>query len=143
MHWFQEFFELRRLDKELNRTNELYAKALKEAKDGGTDWQDMASLNHEASWEAGFVYSQIDAIKTARQLRRATRYSVPVPPRSEGDDWSWDTTLGKWLLTDVGAQKLRREIAIEVENRQKPWLNWMSLVISGISLAVAVIAIFK
>lgn len=139
--WIQESFELARLAREAKRTDEAYAEIIRKAKAEGKDWQDMAALNWEAGHEAGLVYAQIDLIKTRRQIRHAIRYSVPLAPRSEGEDWTWNTNLGQWLLTDQGAMKLRREIAIEVENRQKPWLNWISLFISGISLAVAVIAL--
>jgi hypothetical protein len=50
--------------------------------------------------------------------------------------------LGTWSLTEVGSMKLRREIAVEVEIAHKPWLNWLSLVVSAVSLVISVIAMF-
>ena len=140
--WLEEEAELRRLRRDLQFTLDRYAEDRRIAEARKADANELAAIEHGEYFEGSTISDQIDFIQTKRLTRKAQRYGIPVPRPIEGEDWTLSHRVGTWSLTEAGTMKLRREIASEVDIRQKPWLNWLSLVVSGVSLVVAVIALF-
>ncbi|MFK0273328.1 hypothetical protein ACIQUG_06620 [Ensifer sp. NPDC090286] len=105
-----------------------------------------AQALHEAEeqeyFEVSIQYDLIDAIRTKQLIREAIRLGVPVPRHSkESDFWYESRQLGSKHLTDDGQHFLRREIASEIELRQKPFLTWGAFLISVLGLCISMIAI--
>jgi hypothetical protein len=120
----------RRLDEEvrIKRARKATTQELYQLGDG---W------NFEDHWS-----DEIEAIRTDRLLRKARRLSVPTPGWSE-DSADWETSKYTYapILSPAAGLRLRREITLELEVRQKPWLNWGVLVIAGLSLLVSIAAL--
>lgn len=85
---------------------------------------------------------EIDKIETSQQLRKARKWGVPVPrrPKLPEDNyyWSYRSFIGDHVLTSEGQMYLRREIAFELELFFRPVLSWAAIIISVISLSLAV-----
>lgn len=141
LDWLKEQTESYELNRNIRLTAAGFLKEKDEATVAGKAGYELAQIDHNERTEVALYYDQIEWIKTKRLVRRAVRYSVPIPPRVEGEDWEESRQLGHWMLTPVGAAKLRREVAVEVDIRQKPWLNWLAVGISAASLAIAILAL--
>ncbi|HEV7344281.1 MAG TPA: hypothetical protein VGN60_01425 [Devosia sp.] len=141
LNWLKEQTELYELNRSLRLTSAAFAKERAAGKAAGLPGYELAQIEYEEHLETALYYDEIEWIKTKRLIRTAVRYSVPIPTRAEGEDWEQSRHLGHWLLTPVGATKLRREVAVEVDIRQKPWLNWLAVAISAASLVVALFAL--
>jgi len=136
----------RRLRSLERQERELYEKGQREidaAIKRGLKGDDLRGVEAFALFEAEQINDEISNIESTRLAGKARHWGVPVPPQTDGENWRQSSALGTWSLTEIGAMKLRREIAIEVEISQKPWLNWAALAISLGSLMVSVAAFFK
>jgi hypothetical protein len=140
--WIKEELQLRRLRKEMARLDRLYAKDIAAAKEAGQSSEEIYLLEGERYSQWIVPSDEADIIRTNRLVRKAQMMGLPIPKRSV-DAGLWEQTMHfyKWRLTDAGFTLIRREIALENEIRQKPWLNWMTLAISLFSLAIAVAAL--
>jgi hypothetical protein len=91
--------------------------------------------------DVAFYSDLIDQLETRQKRRAAWRYGVPIPPTPsayESDKyWNWCLALGEHHLTTEGHAHLRREIAHERELLYKPWMSWLALGISFVSLAIS------
>ena len=90
------------------------------------------------------IESEIDQIETKNLIARAKSWGVPIPsrPSSESEEniyWYWCRVHGHFYLTDEGKALLRREAYAEMEMRFKPWVTWLALSISVVSLAVSLL----
>ncbi|MBP1856850.1 hypothetical protein [Rhizobium herbae] len=90
--------------------------------------------------------ADIAQLETTNQIRRASAWGVPIPfrPISEEpvyDDkyWDWHRPHASYYLSDVGKAFLRRETYAEMEMRSKPWIPWIAIGISVISLLVSLL----
>lgn len=144
MGWLKQRLRLSSL---VRQERNLYAKGQREidaAIKRGIKGDDLRGVEYFALHDAEEINDEISHLESMRLVKKARSWGVPVPAQIDGDDWRQSSTLGTWSLTEACSMKLRREIAIEVEIAQKPWLNWSALVVSLISLAVAIVAlVFK
>jgi hypothetical protein len=144
--WSKENSELKSLQKGLDTAQEFRDLKLAEAKTKSLDEYEMQQIFAEAHSEY-YVYSdQIEVIRTKRLVRKAIRYEVPIPGQHKDNDhvyWERASGTGVKYLTVEGSMQVRREIATEIDILQKPWLNWLAIVISVVGLAIAVAAFFN
>ncbi|GLK86027.1 hypothetical protein [Ancylobacter defluvii] len=127
---------------ELDRLDALYEPDLKAAGRPGSDAYESLAAGLQAESEP--YLEELFGIETRQRIRTARRWGVPIPPRPyghEGDHYWERSRYGEWVLTDEGHKHLRRETAVEVETFAKPWLSWIAIIISVVSLVVA--AVFK
>jgi hypothetical protein len=142
LQWLREEIELRRLRRDqadgyFRLEQELrIARARNARRD---ELHQLASQYHQV--DIAIAVDNIAAIRTKRLLRTARRLLIPTPDwPSAGDEWEQSSVTYAPILSPVAEHKLRREIAVERELRQKPWLNWVTLVIALISLVVSLFA---
>lgn len=96
-------------------------------------------LYMSAENERELAEAEISDIETENAIRRARAWGVPIPPVPYQEDvgdqyWYWCRVHGRFYLNDNGTALLRRESYAEMEMRFKPWLTWLALIMSGISL---------
>lgn len=87
------------------------------------------------------VSAKLSAIEHHQAIRRAIRWQVPVPShKMEGyaDEWTWHNAHHQYYLNSAGIARIRRECYLEMEMRFKPWLSWIAVCISVVSLLVAI-----
>ncbi|MDM9628319.1 hypothetical protein QTL95_20705 [Rhizobium sp. S152] len=112
---------------------------------GSDAWRDayFDYDSHRQLWEA-----DIDQLQTQRYVRRAKAWEVPIPPHPvpapdspvcDDEFWSWSQPHGRYYLTYKAQAVLRRDIYAEIEMRYKPWLAWMAITFSALSLIIALI----
>ncbi|MBA1139374.1 hypothetical protein [Mesorhizobium neociceri] len=90
------------------------------------------------------VDAEIAEIETAQTLRRAGQWRILTPQRpykedEDNDFWEWHGVHGRYYLTEEAMRRVRREVYEEREMRMKPWLTWLAVLISVISLAISVL----
>ena len=108
--------------------------------------RDEQYQEHRANMFAEIDYTDasIAEIETKMIIRRSLRWKVPIParPMKEGephDFWTWHEIHGRYYISDKGQSQLRREIHQEWEMWWKPWLSWVAIGISVISLGFSII----
>ncbi len=109
--------------------------------------EEWESANSDYFSECDLIQSQIDEIETARIIRRAKAWGVPIPPSPKWSEepvyddeyWDWSNIHGKYYLNAKGKALLRREAYTEMEMFYKPWLTWAALAISVISLVFSML----
>ncbi|NTH50923.1 hypothetical protein G6L09_08045 [Agrobacterium rhizogenes] len=92
------------------------------------------------------IYAEIDQLETKNLLKRAKVWNVAIPPRPiplpepDRDDnyWDWCDVHGCYYLSDEGKELLRHKAYSEMEMFYKPWLSWMAVGISVLSLIISV-----
>lgn len=88
---------------------------------------------------------EIGKIETDQAIQRAERWRVPYPPAPRNgfvmDDqyWDWNGSLGIYILNLEGHKQIRHAVATEMDIKFRPWLSWGALIVSGVSLVVAVL----
>lgn len=90
------------------------------------------------------VDAEIAKIETAQTLRRAEQWRIPIPQRpykrdEDTDFWEWHAVHGRYYLTEEAMRRVRRDVYEEREMWLKPWLSWLAVLISVVSLAVSVL----
>jgi len=103
---------------------------------------EFEKLGADYMHEVSTVLAGIAEIETARIVRKAHHWRVPVPTtpfgtEDDNDFWQWHKPHGRHYLSEQGMSALRREIYNEWEMWSKPWLSWGAITISVVSLAVA------
>ncbi|MBY5814304.1 hypothetical protein HFN60_01275 [Rhizobium leguminosarum] len=86
----------------------------------------------------------IAKIETNRIRRRAENWRVPMPlrpykPQETTEFWEWHAPHHCYYISDKGHSQLRREIHQEWEMWWKPWLSWLAVAISTVSLAISIL----
>ncbi|MGR9283961.1 hypothetical protein [Rhizobium johnstonii] len=106
--------------------------------------RDDAYQTHLADlfFERDLAFAEISEIETKRARRQADRWRVPLPTRPFKDDeqtefWEWHAPHHRYYISDKGHSQLRREIYQEWEMWWKPWLSWVAVAISLLSLAIS------
>ncbi|WP_159598750.1 hypothetical protein [Starkeya nomas] len=122
----------------LDELDQLYEVEFKAT--GGPGTRAYEALEGGLQHEQEPLIDELLTIETRQRIRTAHRWGVPIPPRPYGRDRDqyWDRSrYSEWVLTDEGHKHLRRETAVEVELFAKPWLSWIAIAVSVVSLAVA------
>jgi hypothetical protein len=137
VRWITEEHQIRSHRREMAKLDREHEAAIKKAKADGRPGYEISQLDHEhyAFWVV--PSDKVDVIRSNRLVQKARNLGLPVPRHDNEEFWEKSTFFYEYMLTAQGSTHLRREIALEKEIRQKPWLNWISLFISGISFAVA------
>ncbi|MBP1852724.1 hypothetical protein [Rhizobium halophytocola] len=91
----------------------------------------------------GTLEAAVAQIETAQMRRRAERWRIPLPPRPREeayatDFWEWHDKHGKYYFSEKALSQIRRELYMEWEMWWKPWLSWLAIGISFLSLAIAI-----
>lgn len=142
VRWLREAKELHALKRAINRIDKLYDAAISTAKRRGAPQEEQHMLEVEQYGEVSVFYLLLDILRTKQAIRRAIKYGVPIPKRNDESDFWNISSMRPDHLTDHGFMHIRREIAIEVDIQQKPWLNWLAVAVSFLSFGVAVVALF-
>lgn len=128
------------LNYEIQRLSERYTADTANLKFRSNEWQEVFSrFVHEVDT----IGASIAQIETEQMIRRAERWRVPIPMRPYGSEesteiWIWHAPHARHYLSNVALSKYRREVYQEWEMWSKPWLSWGAIIISVISLIVAV-----
>ncbi|MGB3338285.1 MAG: hypothetical protein WBA73_14015 [Devosia sp.] len=136
----RDWWTLKRLEREERRTSLVLSAKQRAVSAQGGGWERLQEETAEEDFEHGLASAAIDLQLNKMLVSKARRLRIPVPDRKSTDDWEEIMTGGK-VLTQTAALRLRREIALELETQQKPYLNWGALVLSLFSLGVSIIAI--
>ena len=107
-------------------------------RDGDIDRRTYGERVSEAKYAMYAVQTQIDHHQTKALLRLAIGYGLPIPsqiPFRGNEDW--DLRSGMMILNVDAQMKLRREVALERDIRQKPFLSWAAFAISVVSLCIS------
>jgi len=141
--WLREEMRLRKLDESGRAARALYSKEISKLEQGG-DWRGMDSLLSLAKFEASEYEDEAEEIRSNRLIRRARRLSLPIPPKHEDSDHWWESQYyGTWALTTYGTTELRKAIRQEKKERREVWMAWGGMLVSILSLVVAIIALQK
>ncbi len=140
LEWWQHRRKLKALWRQLEAASADLDRAYTAV--AGKSWEVAQQAIAEEDLNYKLVESQFEEAHHKDLIRQARRLRGPVPPRlgSEPVDWE-ETYAGAWVLTDDAAFRLRQSIAAELDARQKPYLNWAALTISGLSLALSIVAL--
>lgn len=142
--WNNERYRLIQLSHEIDRIWQRYENSMKQAHRSSASREDIAQVQFEIETETRVLSDEQDKILTGRMLRSATRYGVPITPASDNSThWQWSNFESRFLLTTEGLAHLRREIALERDIRHRPWVNWIGVGISVLSLLVATVALMS
>lgn len=142
--WNEERYRLVQIGHEISDIWQDYADSMKQAHKPGVSRDVILQLEAEIDSETRGLSDEYDRILTVRMLRYATRYGVPIMPASDNSPhWEWSDYEGRFLLTTEGLAHFRREIAFERDLRQRPWVNWLGVAISVLSLLVATVALVR
>lgn len=144
LEWIREELSLWRLRKDLADSHSRLEQESRIARARKATRQELHMLASEHyQTDIAFASDSIAAIRTRRLLRAARRLLIPTPPwpAESSEDWDVSTVTYDPILSAAAAHKLRREIAYERELRQKPWLNWFTLVIALFSLIISIAAL--
>lgn len=92
--------------------------------------------------EMDTINAAIAELETAQIKRRAAKWRIPIPKRPYKDDdaddfWEWHYVHGVAYISLKGMSQLRKEIYQEWEMWWKPWLTWVALGLSILSLVFA------
>ncbi|MFI0843522.1 hypothetical protein [Mesorhizobium sp. IMUNJ 23232] len=105
--------------------------------------QEYRDAVNEGANEHYLMSAEIAEIETAQMLRKAARWRIHVPLRPTNEDdtemWEWNVIHGRHYLSEKAMMQIRRDAYQEFEMRSKPWLSWMAILISIISLVVSVL----
>ena len=139
--WWSERAKLARLTRSAEVASDNLGKAYAEARAKNLRGDDVQEHTAEAWHEYTWATDALEDALHQRLILQAHRLRVPVPQRTkESTDWE-ESSLHTWRLTQEAGYALRRTIADEVEMRQRPWLNLASVVVSVLSLIVAIMAL--
>ncbi|NKM96964.1 hypothetical protein [Rhizobium leguminosarum] len=139
--WLHEERKLRKWDRKAQEIRDAYAEDIRKARSerDGDKWNDLLST---CEFEASVYEDEAAEIRSNRVVSRARRLSLPIPYKQEDSDHWWQSrTLGIWALTDVGLAELRRAIRLEEKERRDVWLAWGGMLVSILSLVVAILAL--
>jgi len=141
--WLREEMRLWKLDKEGSAARALYSEEIHKLHEGG-DWHRRDSLLSLAKFESSEYEDEAEEIRSNRLVRRAQRLSLPIPPKHEDSDHWWESQYyGTWALTTYGTTELRKAIRQEKKERREVWMAWGGMLVSILSLVVAIIALQK
>ncbi len=141
--WIREELKLRKWDRKAQEIRASYAEEIRKL-DAAKDWNGRNGIISLSAFEASEYEDEAATIRSNRIVRRALRLSLPVPPKVEDSGQWWQSqTYGTWALTNVGTYELRRAIRIEEKERREVWLAWGGMLVSVLSLVVAIIALLK
>lgn len=142
--WNEERYRLVQISHEISRIWQSYADSMKQAHMPGVSRDVIMQLEAKIDSETRWLSDEYDRILTVRMLRSATKYGVPIKSASENSPhWQWSNYEGRLLLTSEGLAHFRREIAFERDLRHRPWVNWLGVAISVLSLVVATVALVR
>lgn len=143
LRWRDERHRKIMAEHQIERLNEEYGPQIAKVK--RRPWNDYHRLLDELRSELQFPEGEIDQIDTARRLRAARRFSVPIPKRPEDGEedeyWHFSPAYGH-VLTELGHQLLRHEIAHERELRERPVIAWLALAAGGLGLIIHLLNFF-
>ncbi|MER9028192.1 hypothetical protein [Mesorhizobium sp. M0674] len=138
--WRDERNKLATLREDLDRTERSFEVEIRSATEAGSS-EILFEIKDRRYFEMRTFEMLIDQIETRRRLRLARRYGVPVPLRPDvavdSEYWDWELGLYEHTLSTKGHYLLRREIAAERELVFKPWLSWVAIILSFLSLIIA------
>ncbi|NKL61893.1 hypothetical protein U8Q06_01925 [Rhizobium beringeri] len=141
--WLREELKARRWDRKAQLIRAGHSQDIHKAHTAG-DWDKWNELSSLSDFEASEYEDEAAEIRSSRLVRRALRLSLPIPTKHEGSEHWWQSrTLGTWALTDVGFAELRRAVRLEEKERRDVWLALGGMLVSILSLVVAIIALLK
>jgi len=108
--------------------------------------RDQEYQHHVAEFFADLdcIRADIAELETKHMKQRATYWRVPIPQRpykreEESEYWEWHDPHGAFYLSENGMKRLRREVHHDWEMWSKPWLSFMAVGISLLSLLISVL----
>ncbi|MBY5658297.1 hypothetical protein [Rhizobium leguminosarum] len=141
--WLREELKLRKWDRKAQSLRASYSADIHKAY-VANDWDKRNELIYQSDFEVSEYEDEVAEIRSNRLLRRARRLSLPIPSKHDvGDLWWQSRTLGTWALTDVAFAELRRAVRLEEKERRDVWLALGGMLVSLLSLVVAIIALLK
>ncbi|AHG48016.1 hypothetical protein RLEG12_33050 [Rhizobium leguminosarum bv. trifolii CB782] len=139
--WLREELKARSYDRKAQAIHASYSEDVQKAHKAG-DWDKRNELSSRSEFEASEYGDEAAEIRSSRLVRRAIRLSLPIPTKHEGSEhWRQSRTLGTWALTAVGFAELRRAVRLEEKERRDVWLALGGMLVSILSLVVAIIAL--
>ncbi|TBX81890.1 hypothetical protein E0I74_04910 [Rhizobium laguerreae] len=141
--WLREELKIRKWDRKAESIRAGYSEGIHEANAAG-DWNKRNELLSLSDFEASEYGDEAAEIRSNRLVRRARRLSLPIPTKNDSSEhWRQSRTLGTWSLTAVGFAELRRAVRLEEKERRDVWLTLGGMLVSILSLVVAIIALLK
>jgi hypothetical protein len=141
--WLREELKVRKWDRKAQLIRASFSEDIHTAH-VARDWDKRNDLLYNADFEASQYEDEAAEIRSNRLVRRARRLSLPIPSRGGNSaHWRQSRTLGTWALTDVGFSELRRVVRLEEKERRDVWLTLGGMLVSILSLVVAIIALLK
>jgi len=106
------------------------------------NYQEREELEH-AEWsdyrEIGY---EIQGLRSNRLLKKAHRYEITIPSRSNDDLWE-QSNYGEWVLTEKGTQELKSLIRTEKKERRDVIAWWVNMTLGLIGAMIALISVMK
>jgi hypothetical protein len=141
--WLREELKIRKWDRKAQSIRASFSEDIHRAH-AAREWDKRNDLLSTADFEASQYEDEAAEIRSNRLVRRARRLSLPVPRKHEDSEHWWQSqTYGTWALTDVGFADLRRAVRLEERERRDVWLTCGGMLVSILSLVVAIIALLK
>jgi len=132
-------WKLRKLEKECNRIQGIYAKHRK-----GLKGKDLAVLHSEEGSEICPVLEEIDSLKTGRFSQIANRLMVPLPDYNDKELWQ-DLCYSsrRVALTSKGFWELKKLIRQEKRERREGFVVWLATLTGIIGAITGLAAVLK
>jgi hypothetical protein len=143
--YLQHRVKLRRLQASIRRIRAAYDRDYDAAKKAGKSHDDLHNIEWDKHTEIDYTREGLYALETGHLMEQAERYGVPRPVFDTRDKAIWveGQHTGKIYLTPHGLADLRSAIRKEQKERREMWLPVAALVITVLSLLVALASVLR
>jgi hypothetical protein len=112
------------------------------------DRDKVLEIRHDWYWERDQEWEQLEGIATDRLLRKARLLEIPIPPRELGAD---EAEGPHWILGNSGIYylklearwELRRKIRAELDERERRFVTWITLLIGLIGALTGLVSVLS
>ncbi len=137
-------FELRRFQRQKERTRKRFKKLLDEAREQKKDQLEVETIAYNEVTVIEYIDDEIAQLQSRYLFRQAEKYLIPWPERKT-DDGAWEESdfTGRWRLTPHALSELRTAVRQEKKVRREFWQTWLILLTGFMGTLIGVLAVLN